>query len=274
MITATHTMKNLLIFMVALLLFFFGSACTNPTPAIQTIQVTQLATILVTRKVTQEVTRVIEVRVTVTPEDTPVPTFATASDSTGAGPTASITKLPMVIILKNSDCMYGPASGYLYKYSVTTANPMETIGRNLDGTWLYIQALGGWNPCWIQSSLIKLVSGDINALPIVYSSLPYSNQYNPPNATAHRDDTDVTVSWKAVWMSLDDYRGYLIEAWTCKGGEQVFSPIFYVPPLANNTGTLSVRLTDDPGCTLPSRARIYSAQKQGYSFSNDISWPP
>jgi len=74
-------------------------------------------------------------------------------------------------------------------------------------------------------------------------------------------------------MSLDDYRGYLIEAWLCQGGAQIFDPISYVPPLASNTRTLSIQVTDEPGCTLPSNARIYSAVKQGYSNWNNVSWP-
>jgi hypothetical protein len=74
-------------------------------------------------------------------------------------------------------------------------------------------------------------------------------------------------------MSLDDYRGYLIEAWLCQAGEQVFNPISYVPPLASNVGSLSITVLDDPGCDLPSSARIYSAQKQGYSVGSYIPWP-
>jgi hypothetical protein len=169
--------------------------------------------------------------------------------------------------------MYGPGLGYLYKYSVFAGNPTEAIGRNLDGSWLYIQDVGGWNPCWIQATRVNSTIGDISGLPIVYSRLPFSNQYNSPDASARRDGTEVTISWKADWMSLDDYRGYLIEAWLCQAGVQVFDPIFYVPSLASNTGTLSINVTDEPGCALPSSARIYSAQKQGYSISSNVPWP-
>ena len=75
-------------------------------------------------------------------------------------------------------------------------------------------------------------------------------------------------------MSLDDYRGYLIEAWLCRGGMQVFDPISYFPPLAVNSGTLSVKVIDESGCPVPSSAQIYSAQRQGYSFSALVPWPP
>lgn len=150
---------------------------------------------------------------------------------------------------------------------------MEVIGRDMDGSWVYIQYVHGWNPCWIQTSAVKFSTGDINTVPIVYSRLPYSNQYQAPDAKAQRDGIEVTISWKSVWKSLDDYRGYLIEAWLCQGGAQVFIPTGYFPSLSNNTGILSIKLTDEPGCVLPSSARIYSAEKHGYSEGYNIPWP-
>jgi len=267
---------------VILLLVFAGSACTISPPVsaektgIQAARVTQLATVLVTQDVTQEVTRVIEIPVTVTPAGTPISTLtpAPASPTTGSTSLTLAPDLPEVFVLEHSDCMYGPGTIYLYKYSVFPDNPMEALGRNMDGSWIYIQNLHGWNPCWIQATLVKLASGDFNGLPIVYSKLPFDNEYNPPNAIARRDGNEVTISWKAIWMSLDEYRGYLIEALVCQGGTQVFDPISYFPPLAGNTGTLSVKVIDESGCPVPSSAQIYSAQRQGYSFSALVPWPP
>jgi len=260
---------------IGLLTIFFGSACavsgpiSTGKPVIQTIQVTQLATVIVT----QEVTRVIEIPITVTASDTnSIPLTPLPASPTSATPAASLEPMS-VTILAQSDCMYGPGEVYLYKYSVFPDNPMEAVGRNLDGSWLYIQAVGGWNPCWIQSASVNLPAGNIEALPVVYSTLPFSNQYNSPDASAHRDSTEVTISWKADWMSLDDYRGYLIEAWLCQGGKQVFDPIGYVPPLEGNTGTLSIKVTDEPGCATPSMVHMYSAQKQGYSNWSNVPWP-
>jgi hypothetical protein len=280
MTTTSATQNYIRVFTLALLLVFIGSSCSNLLPSTdeetvnQNGQVTQLATILVTREVTQEVTRLVEVPMTVTPATTPSSTTFTPplSSTISSSPAASSESLE-VTILEHSDCMYGPGSGYLYKYSVFTDHPMEAIGRNWDGSWLYIQSIDGWNPCWIQANLVQLTSGKINGLPIVYSRLPYSNQYNSPDASAHRDGSEVTISWKADWMSLDDYRGYLIEAWLCQAGVQVFDPVNYVPPLASNVGSLSITVLDEPGCTLPSSARIYSAQKQGYSIGSNIPWP-
>jgi hypothetical protein len=268
--------KFLQVLAIGLLPVFFGSACTvsgpiaTGKPVIQTVPVTQLATVMVT----QEVTRVFEIPVTVTPADmnSISPTPSTTSPIT-ASPASMLEPMP-VTILAQSDCMYGPGVIYLYKYSVFPDNPTEAIGRNLDGSWLYIQAAGGWNPCWIQAASVKLMVGNIDTLPVVYSTLPFSNQYNSPDASAHRDGTQVTITWKADWMSLDDYRGYLIEAWLCQGGKQVFDPISYIPPLASNTGTLSVKVTDEAGCSTLSMVRMYSAQKQGYSNWSNVPWLP
>jgi hypothetical protein len=271
--TTPTALKYSRAFAVALTLVLIGSSCINSKPVIQTVQVTQLATLLVTKEVTQEVTHIVVVPVIVTPALTPPSTFTPSPFPTVSGSPAPTSQPPTVTILAHSDCMYGPGPGYLYKYSVATDTLMEAIGRNQDGSWVYIQPVAGWNPCWIQASMVTLANGDIDGLPIVYSSLPYSNQYNPPDATAHREGNEVTISWKAVWMSLDDYRGYLIEAWICQGGVQIFDPVVYTPPLESNTGTLSVKLTDEPGCSLPSIGRIYSAQKQGYSYWNTIPWP-
>jgi hypothetical protein len=280
MMTTNAALNYIRTITCALILVFVGSSCSISLPGTikksdnQNFLVTQVSTELVTREVTREVTRLVEVPVTVTPAITPTSTFTPTPSSTNADfPAASSGSLE-VTILKHSDCMYGPGSVYLYKYSVFTENPMEAIGRNWDGSWLYIQSIAGWNPCWIQADLARLSRGNVNDLPIVYSKLPYSNQYNSPDATAHRDGNEVTISWKADWMSLDDYRGYLIEAWLCQAGEHVFSPISYVPPLASNVGALSLAVLDEPGCSLPSSAYIYSAQKQGYSVGSYIPWPP
>lgn len=267
---------------IALLLVFAGSACTfalpisAPATAAQPILITQVNTQLMTREVTQEVTQIVEVSVTVTPSDTPLYTLTPSLTPiiTGTPKITSTPEPPEVSILEHSDCLYGPGSVYLYKYSLAAAALMEVVGRNMDGSWLYIQEVHGWNPCWIQTSLVKFNAGDISNVPVVFPALPFSNQYDPPDATARRDGNEVTISWKAVWMSLDDYRGYLIEAWVCQGGKQVFQPISYVPPLDSNTGTLSVTVTDEPGCDVPSNGRIYSAEKHGYSAWQRIFWPP
>jgi hypothetical protein len=103
-------------------------------------------------------------------------------------------------------------------------------------------------------------------IPIVYSTLPYSDLFRPPDGIqAFRSGNEVTIYWNAVRMPEDDYRGYLIEAWLCQDGQQVFKPIGYVPPLSQNIDTLGIKVIDEPGCLIQSSARVYTAEKHGYT---------
>jgi hypothetical protein len=137
------------------------------------------------------------------------------------------------------------------------------------GTWAYIQAIGGNNPCWINASLLDVTRGDFWGLPVTYNRLPKSDLYNPPEAvSAVREGNDVTIQWSHVWMTEDDDRGYLIEAWLCQDGQIVFTPIG-VP-----SNVLEVKVTDEPGCLEESGARVYTAEKHGYTQWRKASWPP
>ena len=262
---------------IAFLLVFTVNSCSSPTntPTIQITQVTRVVPVQVTQDITQEVTLVIEVPVTETPS-------ATSQSTSDPALTQTITdipiitptpELPEVTVLEHADCLYGPGFMYLYKYSLAAGNLMEVVGRNFDGSWLYVQEVGGWNPCWILSSLAQFSKGDAKGVPFITSRLPFSYFHTIPDAIAHRNGSEVTISWKAIWMSFDDFRGYLIEAWVCHAGELVFVPIGYIPPLADNAGILTQKVTDEPGCHAPSNVLIYAVHKQGYSQGGNIPWP-
>jgi hypothetical protein len=265
-------------FSAAMLLVWLAASCTfspaapTPTPVVQTLQVTSL----VTREVTQEVTRVVEVPVTVTPTETPLYTFTPSLSPTNTE-TSTLTPTPappVVTLLEYTDCLYGPADFYLYKLSIPAGGQMEAIGRNGDGSWIYVQAVQGWNPCWIQAAQARFETGDVESLPFVLPALPFSTQYRAPDPTARRRGNEVTISWTAIGMGLDDYRGYLIQAWVCQDGTLVFLPVHYQPLLIANTGLLSVTVTDEAGCSSPSSGYIYSAETRGYSARAHIPWPP
>jgi len=155
---------------------------------------------------------------------------------------------------------------------------MEVIGRNLDGTWLWVQGGDHKNPCWMRADQARFNGGgDVNNynIPVAYSILPYSNLYRPPSAVqAIRSGNKVTIYWNAVWMTEDDYEGYLIEAWLCQNGQQVFKPLNYKPPISENIGLLGIIVTDEPGYLDPFNARIYTAEKHGYTGFIVIPWPP
>jgi hypothetical protein len=74
-------------------------------------------------------------------------------------------------------------------------------------------------------------------------------------------------------MTEDDYVGYLIEAWVCQGGTQVFLPIKYATSFDQNSSMMVIQVKDEPGCDVPSSARIYTAEKHGYTDYRMIAWP-
>jgi len=280
----------------ALLLALMVSACApQATPTarvetlVQTVQVTVEVTSEVTRQVTSEVTRLVEVPVTITPSPTPDISL-TPSLTPSITRTPSLTPTPdapVVTILVHAACLFGPGGAYIWKYGLNETSWMEVIGRtasnpNIDpkDIWLWVQGVHGWNPCWVKNEFVRFNDGgDITThseIPIVnYTTLPYSTLYYPPQSiTAERNGTRVEIDWGAVWMTEDDYRGYLIEAWLCKDGQLTFTPLHYQPALEDNVGVMGIFVTDEPGCLEPSSARIHAAEKHGYTGFKVIPWPP
>jgi hypothetical protein len=213
---------------------------------------------------------------------TPSPTF-TSTPTPFLSPTITLTPtktavpvVPRIAVLVTSACLFGPGSAYLYKYGLNATVWMNVIGRNLDGSWLNVKAPNdpNWNACWIKATLVEFNRGKIEDVPIVWTALPFSNLYQPPNAVStNRVGNKVTIFWQPVYMTEDDYRGYLIEAWVCQAGSQVFLPIGYVTSFDQNNSMLAVEVTDEPGCDIPSSARIYSVEKHGYTGYRVIPWP-
>jgi hypothetical protein len=268
---------------VALLIIFAGVACLpvanapTPTPVVQTVEVTRA----VTQEVTREVTRIVEVPfpVTVTPTPTPSPTSTVTS-------TPTLTPAPVqarVTILDHIACWFGPADDYLIRYGLVVTNWMYVKGRNQEGTWLLLEDGLHDNPCWIRADQGRFTDGgDLASHNIQVVSpdavLPiWTKLYRPPTGVqAFRSGDKVTVAWNGVWMTADDYEGYLIEAWLCRDGALVFTPVQHKPPLEQNIegDTQYQVLTDEPGCQQPSSARIYTVEKHGYTLFVNIPWPP
>ena len=213
---------------------------------------------------------------TALPTGTPEPTL-TSSPTASLAPseTATITFPPTMTltpitpegILKvaRAHCRYGPGAAYLHEYGLLEGIPVEILGRTDRGDWLYVLPLYFDTGCWIKADLLE-ISGDIFSVDPYYGILPFSDIYPPPYIiSVTRSGSEVTVSWSNVRMTEDKYRGYLIEAWICQGGEMVFTPV--------NIDGFITTFTDEPGCDEPSHARIYSAQKHGYSLWRIIPWP-
>lgn len=150
---------------------------------------------------------------------------------------------------------------------------MNVIGRIESGTWVYIQAVGGSNPCWVNSSLVK-ITGDLDSVDIAYPGkalLPVSPYYPPVSwVAAVRDDALVTVSWNDVPLRTgdeedEDMQHYIVEVWRCEGGQLFFEPI--------GTNDLLLSFIDQYGCNLPSHGRVYVQEKHGFAGPVDIPWP-
>jgi hypothetical protein len=251
------------------------------TPVVELATVVK--TIEVTREVTREITRLVEIPVTITPTLTPdisltpsqTPTITLTPTITRTPSITNTPVPPIVSVLVHAACNYGPGSAYLYKYGLLENTRFYVLGRNWNNTWLWVNSFYLWNPCWVRADQVRFDSGSLQELPEVYSELPYAaNLYRPPmGISANRVGNDVTVFWNAVWMTEDDYRGYLIEAWVCQEQQEVFLPIAYFPPIEQNQGMLAVKIEDEPGCLGPSSARIYTAEKHGYTGFKVIPWP-
>ncbi len=151
-------------------------------------------------------------------------------------------------ILDRANCRYGPGAVYLYKYGLVAGSNMNVIGRIESGEWIYIQAIGGNNPCWVKTSLVS-ISGDLWSVEIVYPGqavLPQSPYYPPVNwVGASRNDALITVSWNDVPLRAgdeedDEMQHYIVEVWRCEAGVFLFEAL--------GTNALSISFIDQYGC--------------------------
>jgi len=257
----------------ALLFVVSASSCSAPRPDSSSIPggsvaAAQVVTRLVTQQVTQEVTRIVEVPVTVTPTPTLTPTSTPDPNATPS------STLPLAFLPEYTDCRYGPAAYFVYKTSFPAGQQVEVVGRSENADWINIEEVGGWNSCWIPAGQAQLQSGRLEDLPFVETLLPKSEyEFGSPSAIARRNGDEVTVSWEAVFMSADEVQGYLINAYVCQGGQFIHLSVFVGVTYAQNTGTLTATITDEAGCTEPSKAHIVSMGRRGFAEWEKIFWP-
>ena len=221
--------------------------------------------------------------VTVMPTATPTPTVtetptvsSTATNTPTPTETPTITATPTitptpqppkgVVNVAQANCRYGPGAAYLYKFGLYQGISVEIQGRTDRGNWVYVLPKWYETGCWIKASLLD-ITGDVFSVAPYYGILPFSEYYPPPVITGlTRKGDEVWIAWEDVGMTEDKYRGYLIEAWLCKDGEVIFTPVHI-------DGTFVI-LKDEAGCSEPSKARIFTAEKHGYSKWRIIAWPP
>jgi hypothetical protein len=173
-------------------------------------------------------------------------------------------------VMEQASCRYGAGAAYLFEWGLYPGDNVRILNRNGDGTWVYVKPTTYNNECWVKATLLDF-KGDVNNLEEYYSPLPYvyKRLYQPVRyLNVGRDGDEVVISWDPVWMTEDDDRGYLIEAWVCQDGKFKFFPISYFP----YTITTAI-IKDGSGCTQESHARFYTVEKHGYMPSIEISWP-
>lgn len=162
-------------------------------------------------------------------------------------------------------CRYGPAKAYLYSHGLYENDRVEVHGRNYSGTWLWVQPENLDRHCWAAASVME-VSGDIMLTPVVTTRLPHSTLYESPrNVQASRDGERVVITWNRVEMTLDDDRGYLIEATLCQNGALLW--------VAVQTNENRYVFNDQSGCSQPSGGKLYTVEKHGYTDPVEIPWP-
>ena len=270
--TKSFSRKYYQAFVIAFLLILVGVSCIPVAPAPAPVQ----TVIVLQQIVTQVVTQIVYVPVTITPTLASTPTVVPTLTSTP--PTTTPTaQPPAVIVLVHTPCLFGPDLAYISMYDIQANSPQIAIGRNQDTSWMYLQGTDHKNPCWVKTPLLKTVTGAFTDAPVTMLPVltPFTTLYPaPPAASASRVGNVVTIFWLPVPMAQADYNGYLIEAWVCQGGQLVFVPKGYVTSFDKNSNMMAVSVTDEPGCSQPSSARVYAATTNAYTtFAKVLPWP-
>lgn len=202
---------------------------------------------------------------TLPPSATPTLTLTPTITNTATITLTPTYDFPDAQVLEQANCRYGPGKAYLYSHGLYAGDQAEVHGRNPSGGWLWLKPANLERHCWAAASVME-VKGDVMALNVVQSKLPQSTLYaSPEDVEAERDGNQVTVSWEEVWMTKDDYRGYLIEATVCQGGDLVW--------LAVSVDGTSYTFTDEDTCSGESGGLLYTVEKHGYTAPVDIPWP-
>lgn len=261
-------MKGRWVHLLVLIVVLTGAGCSmpeafqSPTPS-PTITFTATSTKTPIPTETMTVTNTPTSTLTPFPTPTPQPTWP-------PGFTPSLTASPTIdwptgVVLQQANCRYGPGGAYLYESGLFEGYRVTIYGRNDLGTWVYVKPRSYVDLCWVRADLLD-ISGDILNVPPVYNRLPFSELYQPPSSVnAERRGDEVIISWSPVWMTEDDYRGYLLELWLCVDGQIVFTPM--------RSDETIVTVLDEPGCMIPSSGRLYTAEKHGYTQWRLIPWP-
>ena len=201
-----------------------------------------------------------------TQTDTPTITF---TPSITPSPTITLTPtfdFPDVTVLSQAHCRYGPGTAYLHAADLYPEDKGQLWNRNYGGNWLWVRFDKLNYACWVSASVVQ-VDGDIFSVVPYFHPMPKSTLYGPvQKVSAVRDGNNVIVTWEGIWMTEDDFRGYLIEAQVCQNG-------FFIDVAYHTDGT-SMTIQDETTCGQQSNGKLYAVEKHGYTDPINIPWPP
>jgi len=89
--------------------------------------------------------------ITLTPSPSLSPTITpTPTETLPPTRTPTITPTPEIRgrVLEQANCRYGPGAAYLYEWGLYPANRVTVLGRNQDGSWLYVDPWTYTDKCW------------------------------------------------------------------------------------------------------------------------------
>ncbi|MBN1266727.1 MAG: hypothetical protein JXA25_14620 [Anaerolineales bacterium] len=184
-----------------------------------------------------------------TPSITPSPTF----------------DFPDVTVIMNAHCRYGPGVAYLHHIDLWTGDTGIVWNRNISGTWLWVKFDKHHAACWVAASVLE-IEGDVFSVVEYYHPLPQSTLYGPVQRVwAERHGDEVVVDWKEIWMTEDDFRGYMIKAQVCQSGHLI--------DMAFHSDHPPITVPDDRNCNRKSNGVLYAVEKHGYTDPITIPWP-
>lgn len=268
--------RFLFVAILGIAILLAGSACQSLAGVAQAVLDGETATMTATEtpSATSTPTVTNTPTVTLTPTQTQPPT-ETPTPTITSTPTMTLTPtfdFPDVVVnVAAAHCRYGPSKAYIHAADLYEGDRGVVHARFVYSDWLYVK----WDKlnyhCWVSPYVVD-VTGDISSL--LYKDLDLqsigSNMYGPPPwVEAYRKGDQVTITWAEVWMTEDDDRGYLIEAWVCQNGAYLWWTAGF-----ENQYLTTYTVTDDGTCSQPSSGVLYTVEKHGFSIPLTIPWPP
>lgn len=214
----------------------------------------------------------VAVPVTATETASPIPPTETPTATSTETPSPTVDSLKAKVTADKIICRYGPGANYLYLIAFNKTTPVRLIGRAAGNDWVLVE--NDPQDCWVKSEFLESQEGDFQTLRSVYPEeykIPVSPYYGPTTVlSATREGDQVTVTWMEIIVSPGKYENdnmfpYIVEVWVCQDGEIVFDTLGSRLPF--------ITFTDQPGCTDPSRGRVYIQEKHGYAGPAEIPWP-